>query len=241
MWLMKQLIAANWKMNGRPDWSDKVFDLAKRTQGMAAELLICPPHALLDRLAQAAIDTHILIGGQDCSEHDAGAHTGETDAALLAALGADYVILGHSERRMGGESDSRVQDKAMRAQSMGLRPIICVGESLGQRESGEAVSVVSTQLQNSLPAALFDDSPYDIAYEPIWAIGTGRTATAEDIANMHLAIRKAVGAGPRILYGGSVKPANAKEILHVPEVGGALVGGASLEMDSFAEIASAAR
>jgi len=234
---MKQLIAANWKMNGHPDWASKVRQLARLVTEPAAEMLICPPHLILDTLASAAEDTAVLIGSQDCSEYDAGAHTGETDAALLAEMGASYVILGHSERRAAGETDSRVKAKAERAIGQGLRPIVCVGESLEQRETGQAVSVVSSQLSNSLPA----NGEFDIAYEPIWAIGTGKTATADDIAKMHAAIRKAVGDGPRILYGGSVKPANAVEILGTDNVGGALVGGASLEMESFAQIVQAAQ
>lgn len=234
---MKQLIAANWKMNGHADWSSKVRQLQTLTVTSQAELLICPPHLLLDSLCSVAEDTDISVGGQDCSEFEAGAHTGESDAALLAELGASYVILGHSERRAAGETDSRVKAKAERAVVAGLRPIVCVGESLAQREAGNAVSVVSEQLRGSLPQS----GVFDIAYEPVWAIGTGRTATEGDIADMHAAIREAVGPGPRILYGGSVKPSNASLILGVPEVGGALVGGASLEMESFAEIAAGAR
>ena len=234
---MKQLIAANWKMNGLPDWSEKVRALAARVPDPNCELLICPPHPLVSLLTDYAKGTSIRIGGQDCSEFGAGAHTGETDAALLAALDANYVIVGHSERRATGEMDERVKAKADRVIGQGLRPIVCVGESLAQREAGEAVPVVSAQLSGSLPTR----GDYDIAYEPIWAIGTGRTATAQDIADMHSAIRKAVGDGPRILYGGSVKPANAVEILGTAEVGGALVGGASLDMESFAQIAQAAR
>jgi len=233
---MKQLIAANWKMNGGPDWADKVRALAALVPDPACDLLICPPHPLVADLADAAIGTPVAIGGQDCSEYETGAHTGETDAALLATLGATHVIVGHSERRAAGETDARVKAKSERAIDQGLRPIVCVGESLAQREAGKAVSVVTSQLEASLPAS----GDYDIAYEPIWAIGTGRTATAGDIAEMHAAIRKAVGAGPRILYGGSVKPANAVEILATPDVGGALVGGASLDMESFAQIAQAA-
>ena len=224
-------------MNGLPDWSEKVRALAARVPDPNCELLICPPHPLVSLLTDYAKGTSIRIGGQDCSEFGAGAHTGETDAALLAALDANYVIVGHSERRAAGETDERVKAKANRVIGQGLRPIVCVGESLAQREAGEAVPVISAQLSGSLPTR----GNYDIAYEPIWAIGTGRTATAQDIADMHSAIRKAVGDGPRILYGGSVKPANAVEILGTAEVGGALVGGASLDMESFAQIAQAAR
>jgi triosephosphate isomerase len=235
---MKQLIAANWKMNGMPDWADKPKALHEQLgNDPAGKLLICPPHALIGHLAQSAATGPVVIGAQDCSEHKAGAHTGETDADLLVALGASYVILGHSERRAAGETDVRVKAKAERAVSSGLRPIICVGESLDQRESGEALSIVKDQLKASLPR----EGEYDIAYEPIWAIGTGKVAEIDDIADMHVAIRKAIGAGPRILYGGSVKPGNAGDILALAEVGGALVGGASLDMESFAAIAQHAR
>ena len=230
------MIAANWKMNGHPDWASKVRQLTRLVPRPPAEMLICPPHLILDTLANAADDTDVRIGAQDCSEYGAGAHTGETDAALLSEMGATYVILGHSEPRAAGEDDARVKAKATRAIGQGLRPIICVGESLAQREAGQATQIVTDQLAASLP----DEGDYDIAYEPIWAIGTGKTATANDIAAMHDAIRTAVGDGPRILYGGSVKPANAAEILGLANVGGALVGGASLEMDSFAAIVQAA-
>ncbi|MGB3455881.1 MAG: triose-phosphate isomerase [Litorimonas sp.] len=234
---MKQLIAANWKMNGLPDWADKVGQLHALVPDPKGELLICPPHPLVGLLARAAEGTTVTIGAQDCASTDAGAHTGETDSTLLAALGARYVIVGHSERRAGGESSHKVREKATRAIAAGLRPIICVGESLAEREAGRAVPVVNDQLSESLPS----DGAYDIAYEPVWAIGTGRTATARDVAEMHAAIRGTVGSGPRILYGGSVKPDNASILLGVPEVGGALVGGASLDMESFAKIARASR
>lgn len=234
---MKQLIAANWKMNGRPDWDAKVRVLADAVPDPQCELLICPPHPLVPALCEAARGTSVAIGGQDCSRHEAGAHTGETDAALLSVLGATYVIAGHSERRARGETDGDVKAKAERAIGAGLRPIVCVGESLAQREAGNATPVVVEQLHGSLP----NTGEFDIAYEPIWAIGTGQTATAEDIAEMHKAIRDAVGPDPRILYGGSVKPNNAKIVLATPHVGGALVGGASLEMASFAQIANAAK
>lgn len=220
-----------------PDWAGKPKQLYDILGGdAAAELLICPPHPLINALAQDAATISVVIGAQDCSQHEAGAHTGETDAALLAALGAQYVIVGHSERRAGDEQDADVKAKAERAIVEGLRPIICVGESLAQREAGDAISTVETQLNQSLPS----DGDFDIAYEPIWAIGTGKVAKIDDIAEMHAAIRQTVGPGPRILYGGSVKPANAQAILSTADIGGALVGGASLDMDSFAEIAKQA-
>lgn len=234
---MKQLIAANWKMNGMPEWASKVEELHKLASDTPCELLICPPHPLIAALCQASHNTVVHIGGQDCSPDAAGAHTGETDAALLRAMGCAYVIIGHSERRAGGETDEVVQRKAVRAIEIGLRPIICVGESLDQREAGRAETVVKDQLTASLPEL----GGFDIAYEPIWAIGTGKTATPQDIAEMHQAIYKAVGNGSRILYGGSVKPANAEIILATEHVGGALVGGASLNMESFAQIAHASQ
>lgn len=224
-------------MNGRPDWVEKISQLRALVGAPQCEVLICPPHGLVGAMAMAAHGTLVAIGGQDCSNHEAGAHTGETDAELLASLGATYVILGHSERRTMGETDALIKAKAERAIACGLRPIVCVGESLDQREGGEAVSVVLSQLEKSLP----ETDAYDIAYEPIWAIGTGKTATADDVAEMHGAIREAVGSDSRILYGGSVKPANAEELLGVEEVGGALVGGASLKMESFSQIIEAAQ
>jgi len=162
-----------------------------------------------------------------------GAHTGEMSAAMLKSVGANYVIVGHSERRAEGESDQIVCDKALAASVARMTPIICVGESLKQREGGQASDVVSQQISASVPKI----SDYVIAYEPIWAIGTGRTATTDDIAKMHQVIRKLVGPEIRILYGGSVKPRNAKEIMSTKNVNGALIGGASLKMDSLAEIA----
>ena len=231
---MRQLIAANWKMNGMPGWADKVRELHGYAGHLAAaELLICPPHALLSHLLAMADGTDVSIGAQDCAAFEAGAHTGETDAALLSAIGIRYVIVGHSERRAGGETDAVVKAKAKRAVAEGLRPIICVGESLDQREAGRAESTVTAQLRGSLP----EQGDYDVAYEPVWAIGTGKVAEVSDIEAMHEVIRSTVRGGPRILYGGSVKPANAVHILSAKHVGGALVGGASLDMKSFAAIA----
>lgn len=234
---MRQLIAANWKMNGMPDWAEKVRELGELTKDATAERLICPSHPLIHTMTLAAEGSGIAIGAQDCAAFTAGAHTGETDAALISALGAHYVILGHSERRAGGESSADVQNKAAMAIKSALRPIICVGESLEQREGGEAQAVVRKQLRESLP----EEGSFDVAYEPIWAIGTGKTATVDDIAEMHATIRENVAEGTRILYGGSVKPSNAEEILSTSDVGGALVGGASLQMESFSEIILASK
>ncbi len=233
------LIAANWKMHGDMSWAQKpveldaAFPIAEREH---LELLICPPFPLLPALHVVAGPLNIRVGAQNCHSEIKGAHTGEVSAELLADAGADYVIVGHSERRASGETDQNVHDKAVAANRADLIPIICVGESLEQREAGDAIKVVADQLNKSVP----DIEDYVIAYEPIWAIGTGKIPTMDDISDMHHAIRKRVGQDIRILYGGSVKPGNASEILAVPNVNGALIGGASLEMDSLAAIAKAA-
>jgi triosephosphate isomerase len=182
-------------------------------------------------------DAGILLGAQNCHAEVTGAHTGEVSAGMVKSAGANYVIVGHSERRAAGEVDADVNAKALAASKAGLTPIICVGESLAQREAGHAQSVVSGQISKSVPGGLSD---YVLAYEPIWAIGTGKTATIADIAEMHGAIRSQVGSSICLLYGGSVKPANAKDILGTANVNGALIGGASLEMESLAAIAKAA-
>ena len=229
---MKQLIAANWKQNGMPGWAARSRELHGLVTSQNADILICPPHPLVGPMAQQARGTVVAVGAQDVSAHEAGAHTGETDATLLRELGATFAIVGHSERRADGEGDATVRSKAERAIEAGLRPIVCVGESLAQREAGEAGNTVRAQLDGSVPG----QGDYDIAYEPVWAIGTGQVASVGDIADMHAAIREHVGDGPRILYGGSVKPGNARDILATDHVGGALVGGAGLDMKSFAGI-----
>ena len=232
---MRTLIAANWKMHGSMDWVDKParFDaILSPSERKDIDVLICPP-ALYIAPMTAASDT-IAIGAQNCHHADTGAHTGEISAKMIKDAGASYVIVGHSERREAGETDVDVQAKAVAACRHDLIPIICVGESLAQREAGEAQAIVSTQLAASLPSG---ETDIVIAYEPIWAIGTGKVPTLDDIDAMHNHIRKIVGDGIRILYGGSVKPANAKEILAVENVNGALIGGASLEMESLADIA----
>ena len=237
---MRPLIAGNWKMHGDMDWIDKpgefkaLMPVAEREH---LDVLICPPSVFIASMAASCFEANIHLGAQNCHTAESGAHTGEVSAGMVKSAGASFVIVGHSERRASGETDANVAAKAMAAVKQGLTPIICVGESLDIRKAGDAESVVSAQIKASVPEGLTD---YVLAYEPIWAIGTGMTATADDIKAMHAVIREIVGPSVRILYGGSVKPANAKEILGTKNVNGALIGGASLEMESLAAIARAA-
>ena len=230
---MKKLIAGNWKMNGLSAAKAEIDQLsAKCTPANLekADILICPPAPILSLIADAGKSAAIAAGGQDCHANTSGAHTGDISCEMLKDAGATYVIVGHSERRADhAESDEQVLNKAKAAQGAGLMPIICVGETEAERKSGKAVSVVLSQLKGSLP----EDGPRVIAYEPVWAIGTGLVPTLDDIAEMHSAIREFVGPDTHILYGGSVKPGNAAEILTVANVDGALVGGASLKADDF--------
>ncbi|HYP64682.1 MAG TPA: triose-phosphate isomerase [Acidocella sp.] len=240
---MRQIIAGNWKMYGR------LAGVAAYTEAIKAapahiDLLICPPFTLLNSFAVALQGSAIALGAQNCHTAPEGAHTGDIAAPMLAEAGAKYVILGHSERRENhGETNAEVKAKAEAAIAAGLIPIICVGETESQRDAGEAEHVVRTQLAHSLPANFAGV----VAYEPVWAIGTGRTPTEADVTAMHEAIRAALitqlGEGGKtinILYGGSVKPGNAASLLALPEVGGALVGGASLKAEDLLAIASAA-
>jgi triosephosphate isomerase len=209
-----------------------------------ASLIVCPPFPLLPVFAAALAGSAVSLGAQDCHARESGAHTGDVAAPLLREIGAAYVILGHSERRADhGETNADVAGKVAAALAAGLTPIVCVGETESQRDAGEAAEIVRTQLRHSLPL----DFTGIIAYEPIWAIGTGRTPSIADITAMHANIRSALtaqfgesGAKIPILYGGSVKPDNAAAILALPEVGGALVGGASLKAADFLAIAAAA-
>jgi triosephosphate isomerase len=242
---MKQsvkLVAGNWKMNGLGASLGEVEALraALESEPAACRVALCPPATLVERMARAAAGSRIEIGGQDCRAETHGAYTGDVSAPMLKDAGATLVILGHSERRQGhGETDLLVSAKAEAALAAGLAPIICVGETLEQREAGRAVEVVRSQIMASLPLALAGRD-FAVAYEPVWAIGTGLTPTLEQIEEVHRAVRAAmierlglgIAATP-ILYGGSVKPDNAAEILAVPEVGGALVGGASLKAADF--------
>jgi len=242
---MKQsvkLIAGNWKMNGLgADLAEaQALAAALNDQPAACRVAICPPATLVDRLSQTVAGGSVEVGGQDCHAETSGAFTGSVSGMMLADAGAVLVIIGHSERRAGlGETDADVAAKVEAALAAGLEPIICVGETLDQRQAGDAVAVVSAQIAGSLPASL-SGKPFAIAYEPVWAIGTGLTPTLEQIEEVHAAVRAAMvarlGEGGRvapILYGGSVKPSNAAEILAAAEVGGALVGGASLKADDF--------
>ncbi|MBL4619967.1 MAG: triose-phosphate isomerase [Marinicaulis sp.] len=242
---MKPLIAGNWKMNGLASSVSEIETLVERLNGSAPEdrpedrdVLICPPMTLVASLAAQFSDEAIQIGGQDCHPNSSGAHTGDVSAEMLADAGAAYIIVGHSERRADhGESDALVKAKAEAALRAGLTPIICVGELEADRKAGRAQDVVGAQLEGSLPEA---DDDFVIAYEPVWAIGTGLTPTIADIEEMHAFIRSKTRNNVRILYGGSVKPGNAKEILAVANVNGALVGGASLKADDFSPIVMAA-
>ncbi len=241
---MRQLIAGNWKMNGlRAEAAAIAAPLA--ASAVACDLLVCPPATLIATVADLLAGSPVAVGGQDCHAKASGAHTGDLSAAMLRDAGAAWVILGHSERRADhSESDTLVRAKTRAATAAGLAPIVCVGETEAEREAGQANAIIAAQLEGSLPA----DFSGVVAYEPVWAIGTGRTATADDVAAMHAHIRATLlrllgptGAAVRILYGGSVKPDNAASLLAVPEVGGALVGGASLKAADFLAIARAAR
>ena len=249
---MKQsvkLVAGNWKMNGLGASLGEAEALAKALQEQAAacRVALCPPATLTERMARALAGGSVELGGQDCHAEASGAFTGSVSAAMLVDAGATLVILGHSERRAGfGETDADVAAKVEAALAAGLEPIICIGETLAEREAGQAVEVVSRQVAGSLPASL-SGKAFAVAYEPVWAIGTGLTPTLEQIEEVHIAVRAAMvaklGEGGRvapILYGGSVKPSNAAEILAVAEVGGALVGGASLKAEDFLGIIRAA-
>ncbi|WP_193170595.1 triose-phosphate isomerase [Nisaea nitritireducens] len=244
----RALIAGNWKMNMlRADGEALAAALASGfAAGAAADLLVCPPATLIAPVATKLSGCAVAVGGQDCHMNESGAHTGDIAAAMIKDLGAGYVIVGHSERRADhGESDETVKAKAAAALAAGLTPIICVGETEAQRDAGEAETVVGNQIRGSVPEAAAEDTIV-IAYEPVWAIGTGRTPTIDDIAAMHAHIRQVAGGvlggadKLRLLYGGSVKPGNAVEILALEDVDGALVGGASLKAEDFLAIAAAA-
>jgi triosephosphate isomerase len=246
----RPLVAGNWKMHGLRASAAELRAIIGGAAAVAgrADLLICPPATLIASFAEAARGTPVAIGGQDCHAEPQGAFTGDIAAEMLADAGATTVIVGHSERRIyHHESDAEVRAKALAARRAGLTAIVCVGETREQREAGETTAVVAGQLQGSLPDAAEPDRLV-VAYEPVWAIGTGLTPTTADVAEVHAFIRArlrarygAPGEGIRILYGGSVKPSNAKELMEVADVAGTLVGGASLKAKDFLGIAEVYR
>ncbi|UYO47274.1 triose-phosphate isomerase [Rhodopseudomonas palustris] len=250
---VRPLIAGNWKMNGL---KDSVAELDAMLKGAAElpqgiDLLVCPPATLVASFAARVADAHagkalpFSIGGQDCHANASGAHTGDIAAEMLADAGAAAIIVGHSERRADhAENDAIVRAKAQAVWRAGLVAIVCVGETQGERDAGHTLDVVAGMLAGSLPDGA-TAANLVVAYEPVWAIGTGRTPTAADVEEVHGFIRKtlsdrfgAAGETMRILYGGSVKPSNARELLAVPHVNGALIGGASLKASDFLAIAA---
>ena len=261
---MTQLVAGNWKMNGLAAEADALAHALRDAAPLAgAQLLVCPPATVLARVAALLAGSAVAVGGQDCHIEPRGAHTGDISAAMLRDAGATHVILGHSERRQNhGELDETVREKVIAALAAGLVPIVCVGETGEQRDRGEDTDTVGWQIKGSLPDGFADTSDPIVAYEPVWAIGTGKTATPADVATMHGFIRAELrrqfadaGDRVRILYGGSVKPDNAAALLAARPVGdtptgdtptgaglvgGALVGGASLNPADFLAIAAAA-
>jgi triosephosphate isomerase (TIM) len=244
------LVAGNWKMNGlRADLAQvaAIRDAVATGNTVGAEILVCPPATLIAEAVRLCAGTPVAVGGQDCATEAFGAHTGDISAEMLKDAGASYVIVGHSERRIDhGESDSQVAAKAAAALRAGLKVILCVGETEAERAAGQAEARVAAQLEHSLPPDQSEAGRLAIAYEPVWAIGTGVTPSPRDVVAMHGFLRQRLkallgnGEAVRLLYGGSVKPGNAVELLRAPDVNGALVGGASLKAAEFLAIANAA-
>ncbi|MBF0393076.1 MAG: triose-phosphate isomerase [Alphaproteobacteria bacterium] len=246
----RPLIAGNWKMNGlRADGIALAEGVAAKAKAagsaLACDMLVCPPFTLIADVARAVAGGPVAVGGQDCHAKTSGAHTGDVAAAMLGDVGCRYVIVGHSERRTDhGETDAVVNAKAAAANAAGLIAIICIGETEAERDAGRTIEVVAGQFHGSLPDGATAANTV-IAYEPVWAIGTGRTPTNAEVAEVHAMIRaeaaKRLGAdGARalkVLYGGSMKPSNAKELLAMDDVDGGLIGGASLKVDDFWAIA----
>ncbi len=245
---LRPLVAGNWKMNGLAASEAELARIIAGAAGCRCDLMVCPPATLIVEFAAAARGSAVMIGAQDCHPEASGAHTGDIAAEQLADAGAGAVIVGHSERRADHhETDALVRAKALAARRAGLLAIVCVGEQRAEREAGKTLDIVGRQLEGSLSDAA-TGANLVIAYEPVWAIGTGLTPTPKDVADVHSFIRKALtqrfggeGGGIRILYGGSVKPANAQELLTVADVNGALVGGASLKAADFLGIAAVYR
>lgn len=246
---IRPLVAGNWKMNGLREAFSEAIAVGEATAGpspLPADVMICPPATMVMVLSEVTREHNLLIGGQDCHTEVKGAHTGDISPEMLKDAGADAVIIGHSERRSDhGELDRHVRAKTEAAHRAGLMAIVCVGETAGQRAADLTLDVVKRQLAHSLPDGATAANT-TIAYEPVWAIGTGLTPTLEDVAEVHGAIRAALearfqseGQAMRILYGGSVKPDNAKSLLSIANVNGALVGGASLKATDFLGIVAA--
>ena len=243
---MKKLAAGNWKMNGTKASLAEVSALLAAHPAPVCEMLLCPPATLIDRMAETAKGTTLLVGAQDSHAKPQGAHTGDLSVAMLKDAGATHVIVGHSERRTDhGETDDLVRAKAQAVVDAGLIAIVCIGETEAERDAGQTLAVIGTQLDGSIPLGATAANVV-VAYEPVWAIGTGRTPTLSEIAEVHSFLRGRLrglvgeeAAGVRILYGGSVKPSNATDIFAVPHVDGALVGGASLKAADFGAIVAA--
>jgi triosephosphate isomerase len=243
---LRPLVAGNWKMNGLAVSEGELTKIVNGAGAIKADLMVCPPATLIADFAAAARGSAVAIGGQDCHAEASGAHTGDIAAEMLKDAGASAVIVGHSERRTDHhESDAQVRAKALAAHRAGLTAIVCIGEQRAEREGGQTLVVIGHQLDGSLPDNV---GGLAIAYEPVWAIGTGLTPTPADVAEAHAFIRKklterygAYVAAVRILYVGSVKPSNAQELLAIANVNGALVGGASLKAADFLAIAAVYR
>ncbi|WP_377188132.1 triose-phosphate isomerase [Ruegeria meonggei] len=245
--MRRKLAAGNWKMNGTATALAELETLARAFPSPSVDVLICPPATLLHRAAKALGGTDIAVGGQDCHAATSGAHTGDISADMLADAGATSVILGHSERREDyGEQNDDIRAKARAAMDVGLKTVICVGESLEQRDAANTLDIIGGQLSGSIPDQSTGENLV-VAYEPIWAIGTGKVPTLNEIGEVHDFIRarlerrfgEGVGRSVRLLYGGSVKPTNASDIFAVSNVDGALVGGASLKALDFSGIIDA--
>ncbi|MEM7722545.1 MAG: triose-phosphate isomerase [Pseudomonadota bacterium] len=243
----RKLAAGNWKMNGTAAALSEVEALAKAHPAPGVDILLCPPATLIERMSSLVSGTPIVTGGQTCHSAEAGAHTGDISAAMLADAGASYVITGHSERRADwAETDAQVRAQSEAAMAQDLTAVICVGETEGQRDAGQTLDIIKTQLEGSVPDGATGVKTV-IAYEPVWAIGTGRVPTLDQIAEVHDLMRAELSArfgpetaeGIRLLYGGSVKPSNAADIFAVSNVDGALVGGASLKASDFSGIIAA--
>ena len=237
-----RLVAGNWKMHGNRASNRALLEkiLAGVGKTAALQCAVCPPFPYLAQVAEQLSGSPVALGAQNVSEHAQGAYTGEVSAAMLLDLGCKYAIVGHSERRhLYGETDAQVAAKFAAAAKAGLTPILCVGETLAEREAGKTQSVVARQLDAVLEKSPFGDAV--LAYEPVWAIGTGRNATPEQAQEVHGFLRKKIPSASRVLYGGSVKAQNAAALFAMPDVDGGLIGGASLVAEDFLEIVKAAR